>query len=67
MTDEVTMKEYLGILFTHYEDNSFRTSQPHLINRIIASISGMIDARRATTPAQSGEVLDKDENGESRR
>ena len=27
----------------------------------------MKDARRATTPAQLGEVLTKDENGEARR
>ena len=68
MTDEGTMEEYLGILFTHAEDNgSFRMSQPHLINRIIDFIPGMKDARRATTPAQSGEVLTKDENGELRR
>ena len=60
MTDEGTMEEYLGILFTHYNDESFRMSQPHLINRIIATIPGMVNARRATTPAQSGEVLNKD-------
>ena len=41
--------------------------QPHLINRIIATIPGMKDVRRATTPAQSGEVLNKDVHGELRR
>ena len=68
MTDEGTMEEYLGILFTHNEDKgSFRMSQPHVINRIIDFIPGMKDVRRATTPAQPGEVLTKDENGEARR
>ena len=42
-------------------------SQPHLINRTIATISGMVDARKTTTLAQSGEVLNKDVNGELRR
>ena len=42
-------------------------SQPHLINRIIATISGTKDARRAITPAQSGELLNKDVNGKLRR
>ena len=63
MTDEGTMEEYLGILFTHADNGSFRMSQPHLINRIIDFIPGMKDARRAKSPAQAGYVLTKDEEG----
>ena len=67
MTDEGNMEEYLGILITHGKDKSFRMSQPFLIDRIIASIPGMTDARSASTPAVAGEILNKDIGGELRK
>ena len=36
MTDKGTMEEYLGILMKYYDDESFRMSQPHLIERLIS-------------------------------
>ena len=59
-TDEGTMKEYLRILITHYQDGSFRMSQPHLIDRIMAAIPSMKEARGANTPASAGSILTKD-------
>ena len=63
MNDEGTIDEYLGILFPHNNNGSFRMSQPHLINKIIDSISGMKNTRRATIPAQTGEIPTKDKEG----
>ena len=67
MTDEGNTEEYLGILITHGKDNSFRMSQPFLIDRIIESIPGMTEARSACTPAVAGEALIKDIGGEPRK
>ena len=69
MADEGTMEEYLGILFTftHYDDKSFKISQPHLIKMIIESVPRMKDTGRAKTPAQSSEILNKDKDGELRK
>ena len=66
LTDEGTLEEYLGLQIKHYDDGSFRVSQPMLINRILATIPGMKEARSAKSPAISGAVLSKDEDGESR-
>ena len=67
MTDEGTMEQYIGILFTNNSDGSFRISQPNLINRIIDSIPAMKDTRRAITPVQSEEVLTKDVGDQPRK
>jgi hypothetical protein len=67
LTDEGSMEEYLGILITHYQDGSFRMSQPHLIDRIIATIPSMKEARGANTPASAGTILNKDIDGELRK
>ena len=64
MTDEGTMEEYLGILFTPANNGLFRMSQPYLIDRIIDFIHGMKDARRANSPAQVEGALTKDEEGQ---
>ena len=67
LTDEGTMEEYLGILITHGKDGSYRMSQPYLIERIIKSIPGMVDARSAKSPACSSVVLTKDVDGAARK
>ena len=67
LTDEGTMEEYLGILITHYKDGSFRMFQPHLIDRIIAAIPSMKEARGANTPASVGAILTKDVDGNPRK
>ena len=67
LTDEGTLEEYLGLQIKHYDDGSFRVSQPMLINRILATIPGMKEARSAKSPAVSGAVLSKDEDGELRQ
>ena len=67
LTDEGTLEEYLGLQIKHHDDESFRVSQPMLIERILASIPGMTDARSAKSPAVSGAILSKDEEGESRQ
>ena len=54
---EGTMEEYLGIMFTHYNDRSFGILKSHLINRIIDTMPGMMDARKATTSAQTGDIF----------
>ena len=67
MTDEGTMEQYLGLLITDNKDGSFRISQPHLIDRIIASVPGMTDAKSAKSPAAVGTTLTKDEEGKPRK
>lgn len=67
MTDEGNMDEYLGILITHGDDNSFRMSYPFLIYGIIASITKITDARSVCSPVIAGKVLNKDLEGELRR
>ena len=66
LTDEGSLEEYLGMSIQH-RDGSFTISQPHLIERIIASVPGMDNCRSAKTPAATGTVLTKDETGESRK
>ena len=66
LTDEATLEEYLGLVINHNKDGSFRVSQPLLIERILGSIPGMKDARSAKSPAVSGTVLTKDEDGGKR-
>ena len=53
ITDEGTIEEYLGLQIQQ-SDETFRISQPHLIDRIIQSVPGMKDARSAKTPAAVG-------------
>ena len=60
LTDEGTLEEYLGLQIKHYDDGSFRVSQPMLIDQILATIPGMKEARSAKSPAVSGAVLSKD-------
>ena len=67
MIDEGTMEEYLDILITHHDDQSFSMSKPRLIDRIIDSILGMKDVRSTTTPASAGVILTKDVNYEVRK
>ena len=67
ITDEGPMEEYIGILITHHYNRSFRMSQPHLIDRIIYSVSGMKDTRSATTLASAGFILTTDVHGDSRK
>ena len=67
MTDEGSMEEYLGIMIEHNKDGSFRMSQPHLIDRIIAAVPSMAQARSVKTPASPGTVLTKDHDGENRK
>ena len=45
-------------------DETYRMSQPHLIDRIINSVPSMKDARSATTSAAAGIILTKDLDGE---
>ena len=66
MTDEGSLAEYLGMSITR-KGNTFNISQPHLITRIIESVPGMVDCRSAKTPAPTGTVLTKDEQGEERK
>ena len=61
------MEEYLGILITHYQDGSFRISQPHLIARIIAAIPGMKKARGTKTLVSAGTIPTKDIDGDPRK
>lgn len=63
--DEGTIEINLGILITDYDDGSFRMLQPHLIERLISSISSMKDARSATTPASTCIILTNNINGEA--
>ena len=67
MTDEGTMEQYLGIQITKSSDNTFKISQPYLIERIIQSVPSMKDARSAKTPCATGTILTKDEQGEIRQ
>ena len=67
LTDEGTMEEYLGIVIDHNKDGSFRMSQPYLIDRIIAAIPSMKEARSAKTPAAAGDILIKDVDGDPRK
>ena len=66
LTDEGSLEEYLGISIKRNKD-SFTISQPHLIDRIIASVPGMESARSAKSPAATGSPLTKDEQGEKRK
>ena len=38
MTDEGTMEQYLGMKITRNDDDTFRVSQPYLIERTIQSV-----------------------------
>ena len=67
LTDEGTMEEYLGILIDHNKDGSFRMSQPYIIDRIIAAIPSMKEAKSAKTPAAAGDILIKDVDGDPRK
>ena len=55
ITDDGNIEEYLEILTSHGKDKSFRMLQPFLINKIIVSIPGIIEAE-VHEPLQS---LDK--------
>ena len=65
MTDEGSMEQYLGMKIDKYNNDSFQVSQPFLIQRIIDAIPSMKDATSAKSPAATGTVLTKDEEGES--
>ena len=67
MTDEGTMEQYLGMQITRNGDDTFRVSQPYLIERIIQSVPSMRNARSAKTPSATGTILTKDEQGETRK
>ena len=67
LTNEGLMEEYLGIMISHNNDGSYQMSQPLLIDRIIESIPGMVDARSFKTPAYYNVVLTKNVEGESRK
>ena len=67
LTNEGLMEEYLGIMISHNNDGSYEMSQPLLIDRIIESIPGMVDARSFKTPAYYNVVLTKNVEGESRK
>ena len=67
MTDEGSVEQYLGIKIDKYNNDSFRVSQPFLIQRIIDAIPSMRDTRSAKSPAATGTVLTKDEDGEPRK
>ena len=67
VTDEGSMEVYLGIQIDSHDDNSFTMSQPFLIDRIIASIKGMTDAKMAKSPAVTTSVLTKDTDGNPRK
>ena len=67
MTDEGTLEEYHGLQIEHSANGNFRISQPLLIDRIIASIPSMKDARSSKTPASPGITLPKDIRGEPRK
>ena len=60
MTDEGSMEEHLGIMIEHNKDSTFRMSQPHLKDRIIATLPNMIEARSTKSPASPGIILSKD-------
>jgi hypothetical protein len=45
-------------------DGAFRMSQPFLIDRIIAAVPSMLNARFSKTPAATGATLTKVENRE---
>ena len=65
-TDEGSLEEYLGLKIEQ-DANSFRVSQPMLIDRIIASVPRMREAKSAKTPAAAGQILTKDDDGEERQ
>ena len=66
MTDEDTMKEYMGILITHNNNGTFKMSQLFLIDRIVKAIPDIKDTRSACTPADATVVLTKDSGERSR-
>jgi hypothetical protein len=67
LTDEGTMETYLGIQIDKDENGGFTMSQPYLMDRIIATIQDMKDAKICKTPASSTVVLTKDIDGEVRK
>ena len=66
LTDEGSLEEYLGMSIKR-ESGTFTISQPHLIDRIIAAVPGMSNSRSAKTPAATGTILTKDNDGEERQ
>ena len=67
MPNEGTFEEYLSLHIEHGVDESFRVSQPILIDRIIEPIRSMINAHSFEIPASSGSTLTKDINSEPRK
>ena len=67
MTDEGTMEQYLGMQIEKNNNGSFTISQPFLIDRIISAVPSMNNARSAKSPAATGTILTKDEEGEPRK
>ena len=65
-TDEGTLEQYLGLKIEQNKQ-TFRVTQPMLIDRIIASVPSMKDAKSAKSPAVTGQVLTKDDGGEPRK
>ena len=66
-TDEGSMEQYLGMQIQRNKDGTFRISQPFLIDRIIAAVPSMKNARSSKTPAATGTALTKDEEGDPRK
>ena len=67
VTDDRTVEENIVILITHYDDGSFRISRPHLIERIISSISNMKHTRISINQLSVGVILTKNVEGEAHK
>jgi hypothetical protein len=68
LEDQGDVATYLGIDVTKFfvdEQPQFKLSQPHLIERVIASI-GLKDSRLHDTPAKPGKPLTRDHDGPER-
>ena len=71
LTDEGDIDKFLGIEITHLDDNRFRISQPHLIDRIVSFLEidvneyGM-ETNTKSTPAGKP-LLHKDVSGKPRK
>ena len=71
LTDEGDIDKFLGIEITHLDDNRFRISQPHLIDRIVSFLEIDVNEYGMETNTKSTPVgkplLHKDVSGKPRK
>ena len=71
LTDEGDVNKFLGIEITHVDDNRFRISQPHLVDRIVSFLEIDVNEYGMETNAKSTPIgkplLHNDVSGKPRK